>query len=363
MTEVPELKSRGLVPQSMTEAMQMSEMLAKSEIIPKHFKGRAGDILVAIQWGLEVGLPPLQALQNIAVINGRPSMWGDAVLALVRSSGKLERIDERDDGETATCRVKRKGEPEVVRTFSMADAKQAGLINKQGPWTQYPKRMRQMRSRAFAMRDVFPDVLAGISVAEEVQDITETIEKPQAQQLPKQPEPLDKEVGNMLLDYCHGNVGMMKAFVIQTLEWPEDTKLSGKWMQDLTEDDLLVVKDRIQHASGKDPQDEKDAQPDGQTDQYDGKTAELMRSILCSADGGPKPDGQTAPLWQALLDHYQGDVAAIEAFAIQTLEWPEDTVLPDGWFAGLGSEETAILQAKVRELGQPGLFDAGERPA
>ena len=44
-------------------------------------------------------------------------------------------------------------------------------MGKQGPWTQHPKRMRQMRARAFALRDVFPDVLCGMPVAEELQDM------------------------------------------------------------------------------------------------------------------------------------------------------------------------------------------------
>ncbi len=59
---------------------------------------------------------------------------------------------------------------EQSKTFSMTDAKLAGLLGKSGPWTQYPKRMRQMRARAFALRDVFPDVLRGMPVAEEVMD-------------------------------------------------------------------------------------------------------------------------------------------------------------------------------------------------
>ena len=69
-----------------------------------------------------------------------------------------------------TCTVKRRGEPEQSRTFTDEDAKAAGLKGKAGPWTQYPKRMRQMRARAFALRDVFPDVLRGLPVAEEVMD-------------------------------------------------------------------------------------------------------------------------------------------------------------------------------------------------
>lgn len=159
-----------LAPQNIEEALKFADYLAKSTIVPKDFANNPGNILVAIQWGMELGLQPMQAMQNIAVINGRPALWGDAVIALVRSSPLCEYIYESDDGETATCRVKRRNEEEQFRTFSMAEAKAAGLAGKQGPWTQYPKRMRQMRARAFAMRDVFPDVLRGMPVAEELQD-------------------------------------------------------------------------------------------------------------------------------------------------------------------------------------------------
>lgn len=160
-----------LSPQTFEQALQFSDILAESDLVPKDFKGKPGNCLIAMQWGAELGLKPLQALQNIAIINGRPALWGDAVIALVRSSPLCEYITESDDGGTAVCRVKRRGESEEVRTFSMEDAKAAGLAGKQGPWTQYPKRMRQMRARAFALRDVFPDVLRGMPIAEEVMDI------------------------------------------------------------------------------------------------------------------------------------------------------------------------------------------------
>lgn len=159
-----------LSPQTFDQALTFANYLADSDMVPKDFKGKPGNCLIAMQWGMEIGLKPLQALQNIAVINGRPSLWGDSVIALARNSPLCEYIIEEDDGRTATCRVKRRGEAEQLRTFSMEDAKQAGLVGKQGPWTQYPKRMRQMRARAFAVRDVFPDVLKGLGVAEEVMD-------------------------------------------------------------------------------------------------------------------------------------------------------------------------------------------------
>lgn len=200
MTDIAVSPSKGfsLTPQSLDEAMRFADILSKSSIVPKDFNGNPGNILVAIQWGLELGLQPMQAMQNIAVINGRPALWGDAVIALVRGSPLCEFIYETDDGHTATCRVKRRGEDEQVRTFSMDDAKTAGLMGKSGPWTQHPKRMRQMRARAFALRDVFPDVLRGMPVAEEVQDMAperdmgtvRTGQPAERKSLEKQPEAL-----------------------------------------------------------------------------------------------------------------------------------------------------------------------------
>ncbi|MBJ2303492.1 MULTISPECIES: hypothetical protein [unclassified Pseudomonas] len=197
MSELAIKPTFSLLPQNIDEALRFADYLSKSSIIPKDFINNPGNILVAIQWGMELGLQPMQAMQNIAVINGRPSLWGDAVIGLVRASPLCEYVTETDDGETATCRVKRVGEEEQVRTFSMADAAQAGLKGKQGPWTQYPKRMRQMRARSFALRDMFADVLRGMPIAEELQDMpTEPIrgtaqtvtQKIEATALPPYPE-------------------------------------------------------------------------------------------------------------------------------------------------------------------------------
>jgi len=167
-----------LTPKSLSEAMQLAKLMAGSDLVPKDFRGKPENVLVAVQMGAEVGLAPMQAIQNIAVINGRPSVWGDATLAIVQAardpSGRkllMEWIKETDDGETATCAVKRLGYPEpTIRTFSMTDAKTAGLLGKEGPWRSYPRRMRQMRARAFALRDGFADVLRGLAIREEVED-------------------------------------------------------------------------------------------------------------------------------------------------------------------------------------------------
>jgi len=170
-TEITTQKQNfSLAPKDLDEAMRFADMLAGSSIVPKDYIGKPGNCLVAIQWGMELGLQPMQAMQSIAVINGRPSLWGDAMLALVKAHPAFEWIKEECDGSVATCTIKRRGEPEVVQSFSLEEAKRAGLTGKQGPWTQYPKRMLQMRARGFALRDAFPDALRGVVSAEEARD-------------------------------------------------------------------------------------------------------------------------------------------------------------------------------------------------
>jgi hypothetical protein len=172
-TQIANTSSFSLSPSNLNEAMQLAELMAGSEMVPKDFKGKPGNVLVAVQMGAEVGLAPMQAIQNIAVINGRPSLWGDAVKAIILSSPLCEKFEEsfNEQTMTASTTIKRKGHAEVTTSFSQADAELAGLWNKSGPWTQYPKRMLKMRSRGFAARDEFADVLKGLSVAEEQEDI------------------------------------------------------------------------------------------------------------------------------------------------------------------------------------------------
>lgn len=169
-----------LVPKTLEEAMKFSEMIAKSDLAPKDYKGKSGNVLIAIQMGHEIGLKPMQSLQNIAVINGRATVWGDAVPAIIKVSPGYEWMEEwienkageRVDGNAfkAVCVMKRKGHPEQRRAFSMDEAAKAKLTGKAGPWSQYPDRMLQMRARSFAARDVFPDALKGLSIREEVED-------------------------------------------------------------------------------------------------------------------------------------------------------------------------------------------------
>jgi hypothetical protein len=183
---------RGLTLHTVDEAMRFGKMLASSQFAPKDFQNKPESCILAIQHGAEIGLGPMQSIQSVAVINGRPSIWGDAALALVMGSAVCEFVRERIEGDgdslTAICETKRRGYPAPsVTQFSVADAKRAGLWGKSGPWTQYPKRMLQLRARGFALRDAFPDVLKGLVTAEEAQDYPADTAAPSAPQKPEAP--------------------------------------------------------------------------------------------------------------------------------------------------------------------------------
>jgi hypothetical protein len=184
----------------MDDAYRFAKMVAATEFAPKDFRGKPEACLLAIQAGAEVGLSPMQSLQSIAVINGKPSIYGDTALAICKCSVVCEWVRERIEGDgdamVAICEAKRRGDAEpVVSRFTMADAKRAGLAGKSGPWTQYPRRMLQMRARGFALRDAFPDLLRGLVTAEEAMDYpTPTPPREPVQVRPKfEPTPTDAE--------------------------------------------------------------------------------------------------------------------------------------------------------------------------
>lgn len=175
---------RGIQITDMDGLWRFAVAVSKSGLAPKNIQTPEA-IFVALEMGLEVGLPPMAALQNIAVINGRPSIWGDAMLAVCRGTGEVESFEEwyETDGKrlprnpvtftdatVAVCRVKRDGYAAQETGFSVADAKTAKLWGKEGIWSQYPARMLRFRARSFALRDTFGDALKGLKSAEEVSD-------------------------------------------------------------------------------------------------------------------------------------------------------------------------------------------------
>jgi len=184
------LVSRALLPQNLDEAIKFAEFYSKSGMIPADYQGKPANVLVAINWGLEVGISPLSALKYISLVNGRPAIWGDGLLAICQNHPQYLGIEETSEGEgqdyKATCVVKRENKNgdinETIQIYSYAKAQRAGLLTRQ-TWKQYPERMMQLRARGFALRDAFADAVAGIITAEEAQDM------PPMKTVPVQPQP------------------------------------------------------------------------------------------------------------------------------------------------------------------------------
>ena len=177
-----------LVPRTFDQLVTFAQMAADSDLMPKDYKGKPANIMIAVQMGSELGLAPMQSLQSIAVINGRPGIWGDGMIGLCRQSPLCqdirEHIEGQGDARTAICVATRRGSSPCTGRFSVADARRANLFGKAGPWQQYPDRMLQQRARGFALRDAFPDLLRGLKTVEELRDYPD-----QAEQMPSTPHP------------------------------------------------------------------------------------------------------------------------------------------------------------------------------
>jgi hypothetical protein len=254
-----QLTRSGFAPTSWIEAKEFAEYMSKSDMVPRQYVGKPANIMVAMQHGMELGLPPMQALQSIAVINGTPSIFGDSMLAVVMAHPDFVRHEEFIEGEgdarVAVFVIERRGHKPHTSKFSVEDAKRADLWDTRktvqrknrdtgsnydtpndSPWYCYPERMLKFRARGFGLRDKFPDALRGIKMAEEVSDYrtgpvidaeiveersprTRVEEQPVAQQATTDPA-----------------IGMEKAN-----EWYQAWKKSGwtkehasKWMKDNT---------------------------------------------------------------------------------------------------------------------------------
>lgn len=161
-----------IIPRNIEEVFRLAGAIASSGMAPSTLS-TPEKVTIAILAGAELGMPPFQSIQSFAVVNGKPTLYGDGLIAVVRSNGFMvkEWLEGEGDNAVAYCEVTRPDNAEVIaRSFSVADAKKAALWGKTGPWQTNPKRMLQMRARGFACRDGAADVLRGFQMREEVED-------------------------------------------------------------------------------------------------------------------------------------------------------------------------------------------------
>jgi hypothetical protein len=185
---------RGIQLRTFEDAYRFATAIAKSGLAPKGVE-TPEKILVALQAGLELGFSPLRALSAVVVVNGRASLMGEAALAKIRQAQVCTfgpEVGTRGEGEKREgyAKFSRDTNAPIEVTFTMADAKRAGLWGKSGPWTQYADDMLMWRAVARSCKRYFSDVLLGLTIAEEAQDIpvTETA-RPEGQPLTRSPQP------------------------------------------------------------------------------------------------------------------------------------------------------------------------------
>ena len=192
LADIPLDPGKALEVRNIGNAYAVADLLVKTGFAPKG--STVETAVVAMIHGNRLGLDPLAAVQGIAVVNGRPTLWGDQLAAAVKGSSVFggERVEYFGTGDDAGVRftVWRKGREDepTVETFAVRDAKRAGLWGKAGPWTQYPRQMLYNRARAFAYRHAFPDALMGMRFREEEEDAAPTPSAP----APIRPVPADE---------------------------------------------------------------------------------------------------------------------------------------------------------------------------
>lgn len=183
-TLAPMSLETGILPKNTQDLVRLAQLYATSGLAPKTLDTWQ-KIAVAMAMCIETGRPIMTGIQDMAVINGKVGIYGDAALAEVRASGLLEKFKEWEtgtpyqDGWTFYCLVKRKGSEEATGIWGWSDAKRAGFDSPRqrdgspdrfSPWTRFTRRMMQFKARNFVLRDQFGDVLKGLKIAEDLHD-------------------------------------------------------------------------------------------------------------------------------------------------------------------------------------------------
>lgn len=161
----------GILITNTEELIQFATIMFKAGP-PKGFN-KPESLAVAIAFGMELGLKPATAPSLIKVVNGKPSADGEAALALLLSCPLVESLNHGVEGQGdemyGWIETKRKGNhPPRKNTFSVKDARAAGLWESSDPWKKYPKRMLVWRAVGFHAKDWWADVMCGLVILDEI---------------------------------------------------------------------------------------------------------------------------------------------------------------------------------------------------
>jgi hypothetical protein len=153
----------------LSEIARLGQWLALAEKDDQSEKGRGAAAALRLYYAEQLGLTPMAA-NDLVVIKGRLYVQANVARALAARSGyRVEKVDSTDESCTA---VLYQGDKELGReTFTLAQAKQAGIVRDKSPWHTYPARMLWAKAARFVIQDHAPEVLLGIGFEEELGEI------------------------------------------------------------------------------------------------------------------------------------------------------------------------------------------------
>jgi hypothetical protein len=146
---------------------KLAKALSETSFAPNVFRNKPFECLAAILTGRELGIGPMESLTQIHVIQGRPTLSAQLMRALVYRHGHSIQVKESTDQTCTVVGTRRDSGDTHEFTFSMEDARAAGLVKKGGGWDNYPRAMLAARATSALCRELFPDCLAGAAYVPE----------------------------------------------------------------------------------------------------------------------------------------------------------------------------------------------------
>lgn len=143
-----------------------AQKIANTTFVPTAFRGKPESVFAAILYGAELGIGPMQSLNCIHVIEGRPSMAPELMRALVAKAGHRIDVKVSSNDKVVLWGKRADNDSEATVEWSMRDAQMAGLAGR-GAWKTYPRAMLLARATSELCRMIFADVVAGLSYTPE----------------------------------------------------------------------------------------------------------------------------------------------------------------------------------------------------
>lgn len=152
----------------MRDRVDWADKIARSNLLPRQYQNNPANVLLALEYGTALGISPVVAMQQIHVIEGKPTASAQLIGGLVRQAGHKLRVEFNDKTMTATATIIRSDDPDYQFTavWTMDRAKAANLTGK-GNWKTYPAAMLKARAITEVARDACPEALFGVAYTAE----------------------------------------------------------------------------------------------------------------------------------------------------------------------------------------------------